>query len=109
MRRLANGTHLAVRDRLGSFTGSLSLSGDYYSNPGVMTYVDGTAFTFGNQLSFLLLDGGANENYQLNTINGGPAAIPEPSTIAMFGIGAGVMGLVSIRRRRREQKQATTI
>ncbi|MDG2014014.1 MAG: PEP-CTERM sorting domain-containing protein [Pirellulaceae bacterium] len=34
-------------------------------------------------------------------------AIPEPSTIAMFGIGAGVMGLVSIRRRRREQKQAT--
>ena len=32
-------------------------------------------------------------------------AIPEPSTIAMFGIGAGVMGLVSIRRRRREKKQ----
>ena len=37
----------------------------------------------------------------------GATAIPEPSTIAMFGIGAGVMGLVSIRRRRREQKQAT--
>ncbi len=35
-------------------------------------------------------------------------AIPEPSTLAMFGIGAGVMGLVSIRRRRREQKQAAT-
>jgi len=33
--------------------------------------------------------------------------LPEPSTIAMFGIGAGIMGLVSIRRRRREQKQAT--
>jgi hypothetical protein len=36
------------------------------------------------------------------------AAIPEPSTIAMFGIGACVMGFVSIRRRRREQKQAAT-
>jgi len=36
------------------------------------------------------------------------AAVPEPSSLAMFGIGAGVMGLVSIRRRRREQKQAAT-
>lgn len=35
-------------------------------------------------------------------------ATPEPSAIVMFGIGAGVMGLVSIRRRRREQKQAAT-
>lgn len=41
-------------------------------------------------------------------VNSGVAAVPEPSSLAMFGIGAGVMGLVSIRRRRREQKQAAT-
>ena len=34
------------------------------------------------------------------------AAVPEPSSLAILGIGAGVVGLVSIRRRRREQKQA---
>ncbi len=34
-------------------------------------------------------------------------AVPEPSSLAIFGIGAGIMGLVSIRRRRREQKRAT--
>ncbi len=33
------------------------------------------------------------------------AAVPEPSSLAILGIGAGVVGLVSIRRRRREQKQ----
>ena len=43
-----------------------------------------------------------------NTFVVSGAAIPEPSTITMFGIGAGVMGLVSIRRRRREQNQAAT-
>lgn len=36
------------------------------------------------------------------------AAVPEPSTLAMFGIGAGVVGLVSLRRRRRERKQTAT-
>lgn len=33
------------------------------------------------------------------------AAVPEPSSLAILGIGAGIVGLVSIRRRRREQKQ----
>jgi hypothetical protein len=36
------------------------------------------------------------------------AAVPEPSSLAIFGIGAGVMGLVTIRRRRREKKQEAT-
>ena len=34
--------------------------------------------------------------------------VPEPSSLAIFGIGAGVMGLVSIRRRRREKNQEAT-
>ncbi len=53
---------------------------------------------------------GSDSGFQLDNINvtSAAAAIPDPSTIVMFGIGAGVMGLVSIRRRRREQKQAAT-
>jgi len=34
-------------------------------------------------------------------VNADAAAVPEPSTLAIFGIGSGVMGFVSIRRRRR--------
>mgnify|MGYP003326588732 CR=1 FL=1 len=33
---------------------------------------------------------------QLNTINGGPAAIPEPSTIMLIGLG--LAGLLGVRR-----------
>ena len=36
------------------------------------------------------------------------APVPEPSCLAIFGIGAGLKGLDSIRRRRREQKRAAT-
>jgi len=43
-----------------------------------------------------------------NVVFTSAGAVPEPTTLAMFGFGAGVMGLVSIRRRRREQKQAAT-
>lgn len=41
---------------------------------------------------------------------GGPDAIstlynPEPSSLALFGIGSGVVGLVSLRRKRRQRRR----
>ncbi len=36
------------------------------------------------------------------------AAVPEPTSIAIFGIGAGLMSLVSNRRRCRQQRQTAT-
>jgi len=40
--------------------------------------------------------------------SGGSAAVPEPSSLAIFGIGAYVAGIGAVRRRRREKQQETT-
>jgi hypothetical protein len=55
---------------------------------------------------------------QTNNGNGDPmlltsfspqtAGVPEPTSIAIFGIGAGLMSLVSNRRRCRQQRQTAT-
>jgi hypothetical protein len=37
------------------------------------------------------------------------SAVPEPSSLALFGIGACVAGLGAARRRRREKQQETTV
>ena len=42
------------------------------------------------------------------TINGSVAAVPEPSSLAIFGIGAYVAGIGAARRRQREKQQETT-
>ncbi|QDU40329.1 PEP-CTERM motif protein [Maioricimonas rarisocia] len=37
------------------------------------------------------------------------ATVPEPSSLALFGIGAGATGLVSIRRRSREKREGASV
>lgn len=49
---------------------------------------------------------GIFNTYQIN--GSAITAVPEPSSLAMLGIGGGVMGIVCIRRRRGERKQAAT-
>jgi len=41
-------------------------------------------------------------------VNASMTAVPEPSSIAIFGIGAYVAGIGAVRRRRREKQQETT-
>ena len=49
---------------------------------------------------------GNNVNYVWRYETG--AAVPEPSSIVIFGIGAYVAGIGAVRRRRREKQQETT-
>jgi hypothetical protein len=45
---------------------------------------------------------------EINSVFAAPPAVPEPSSLALFGIGACVAGLGSARRRRREKQQEAT-
>ncbi|MDA9856660.1 PEP-CTERM sorting domain-containing protein [Rubripirellula sp.] len=92
----------------GIFAGGGSIN-KVVTNDGIFGFETATFAGFNNLSSVSFSFGGSDDvRFQLDNINVNVAAVPEPSSLAMFGIGAGVMGLVSIRRRRRERKQAAT-
>ena len=92
----------------GIFAGGGSIN-KVVTNDGIFGFETATFAGFNNLSSVSFSYPGSNDvRFQLDNINVNVAAVPEPSSLAMFGVGAGVMGLVSIRRRRRERKQAAT-
>lgn len=80
---------------------TVSISGDYYGSVATNSYTVNTPFTFGNQLSFLLVSGGIGERYQLNSINSSGSntgVVPEPTSFIILGALFAPVGL--IRRRK---------
>jgi hypothetical protein len=52
----------------------------------------------------LTTNNGTGDSMLLTSFSPKTAAVPEPTSIAIFGIGAGLMSLVSNRRRCRQQR-----
>lgn len=79
-----------------------SVSGDF----NLFSTVPGGPFGF--DFFTLATDGGSGNLMLLTSFSPQTAAVPEPTSVAIFGIGAGFMSFVSNRRRRRQQKQTAT-
>jgi len=56
----------------------------------------------------LTTNNGSGHSMLLTSFSPQTAGVPEPTSIAIFGIGAGLMSLVSNRRRCRQQRQTAT-
>ena len=67
----------------------------------------GWVSTDGTQISSLSVVP-STEFATVNDLILGKATVPEPSSLAIFGIGAYVAGIGAVRRRRREKQQETT-
>ena len=62
----------------------------------------------GSDYFTLRTNNGSGDLMLLTSFSPQTAAVPEPTSIAIFGIGAGLMSLVSNRRRCRQQRQTAT-
>ncbi len=47
-------------------------------------------------------------DFSMGVVTASTSAVPEPSSLAIFGVGAYVAGIGAVRRRRREKQQETT-
>lgn len=91
---------------------SLFLPGNYVSG----TQLDGSLTFTGQSFASMGLTPGtyvwewgiSTPNYDTLTLNINSTAVPEPSSLALFGIGACVAGIGAARHRRREKQQDAT-
>ena len=114
-------TNGATLDLSSQLVGQNTLGNPWGTEDGIFgTPDDGLSGDF-NLFAFTVLGAPAGTNYFTLTTNNGTgdsmlltsfspqtAAVPEPTSIAIFGIGAGLMSLVSNRRRCRQQRQTVT-